>query len=364
MKQIAILGSTGSIGKSALKVVRNLSGKVKVVALSANTNAALLQKQIKEFCPEFAVLGDCNKLLELVKEKKIDQVLFAISGVGALEPLLAAIDAKKEIALANKEAMVAAGSIIMQRAAAKNVKIIPIDSEESAIWQCLEGQDKTKIKTIHLTASGGPLRKASPKELKNISVEKVLDHPRWKMGKKITVDSATLMNKGLEFLETMHLFGVPAEKIKILVHPEALIHSMVEFVDGSILAQLSVTDMCVPIQYALTYPERQEADFGRISFAKVGKLNFEEPDLKKFPCLGLALLAAKELGTVPAVLNAANEVAVAEFLERRLKFNNISEVISRVIGAHHKKSQASLEDIREADSWARIEAHKIIQRLN
>ncbi len=384
MKNIAILGATGSIGESALSVIRNFPGKFRVVALSANTDIDKLNEQIKEFKPFSVGVNDCTRalalskitkpgvkvfagsagLVELVKDKRIDQVLFAISGTGALAPLLSAIESDKNIALANKEALVMAGPLIMRLSRKKNVQIIPIDSEQSAIWQCLKDEDSRSLKNIYLTASGGPLRKLNKQALKEIRLEEVLKHPRWKMGAKITVDSATLMNKGLELLESMFLFNVDISKIKVLVHPEALIHSMVEFIDGVTIGQLSITDMRIPIQYALSYPQRLESKLGGIDFCKVGALHFEQPDLARFPCLGLAYEAARKLGTLPSVLNAANEVAVAEFLKEKLRFIDIAEVVEKVMRSHVNKPNPKLRDIWEADSWARVQAHKVIGRLN
>jgi len=384
MKNIAILGSTGSIGKNALEVVRNFPDKFRVIALSANSNIDLLYTQIKEFHPEKVcvidktacfglksrvgskakIVSEEEGLLDLCSDKRIDTVLLSISGSGALPALLTSIQNGKNIALANKESLVMSGSIIMNMAARKKINIIPIDSEQSAIWQCLQGEDRNNIKSICLTASGGPLRKTGLKELSSVSMQKVLRHPRWSMGKKITVDSATLMNKGLELLEAMFLFNVPCEKVKVVVHPEAIVHSMVEFVDGVVMAQLSVTDMRIPIQYALTYPERLPNSLSRLDFAKLGSLHFEEPDFKKFPCLRLAYQAAGELGTMPAVMNAANEVSVEEFLKKNLKFLSIAEVIERVMRKHCNIASPDLEDILEADSWARREAYCAIARLN
>jgi 1-deoxy-D-xylulose-5-phosphate reductoisomerase len=241
---------------------------------------------------------------------------------------------------------------------------MPIDSEQSAIWQCLEGEDRGALKKIYLTASGGPLRELGRRELKNIRLKQVLKHPRWKMGRKITVDSATLMNKGLELLEAMFLFGLAASQVKVLVHPEALIHSMVEFIDGVLIAQLSVTDMRIPIQYALSYPQRLKNALPEIDFYKLGALHFEKPDFKKFPCLGLAYEAAKGLGTLPCVLNAANEAAVAEFLKGELEFRYIPEVNAKVMRSHANKLDPGLSDILQADTWARQEARKAIRRLS
>lgn len=384
MKNIAILGSTGSIGESSLSVIRNFPDKFKVMALSANSDIDKLSAQVKEFRPVCVCVNDEAKALalaktikpgvkvfsgniglrELVKDKRIDQVLLAISGSAALVPLLSAIEAGKDIALANKEALVMAGPIIASLAGKKSVKIIPVDSEQSAIWQCLQGQDRSFLKNIYLTASGGPLRKLNKRALKNIRLKEALKHPRWKMGKKITIDSATLMNKGLELLEAMFLFNADISKIRVLVHPEALIHSMVEFIDGVIIAQLSVTDMRVPIQYALSYPQRLESKLAGIDFCKLGALHFEEPDLEKFPCLGLAYEAARKQGTLPCVLNAANEIAVSEFLKENLRFIEIPEVIARVMRSHKNKPNPKLSDIWEGDSWARIKARSIIDKLN
>lgn len=382
MKNIAILGSTGSIGLSALEVIRNFPDRFRVVGLSTNADISTLEKQIKEFRPIFVCVKDAcaAKRLEkglakdvrlfsedaglsaMLAEKKIEKVLLAICGSAALAPLLRAIDTGKEIALANKEALVMAGGLIMKEAQKKKAKIIPVDSEQSAIWQCLETGDPLKLKNIYLTASGGPFFKAGRQErLKDISIEQVLRHPRWRMGRKISVDSANLMNKGLELLEAMFLFGLPCEKIKVIIHPQAIIHSMVEFIDGVVLAQLSATDMRIPIQYALLYPDRLANEFPPIDFYKLKRLEFYEPDFKRFPALRLAYRAAKELGSLPAVLNAANEISVAEFLKGRLKFVCIPQVIENVIGRHRNNTDVDLEDILEADAWARREAYRFIE---
>jgi 1-deoxy-D-xylulose-5-phosphate reductoisomerase len=296
----------------------------------------------------------------LVKNREAQEILVAISGAGALLPLLKAIENDKQIALANKEALVMAGPIIMNMAKRKKINIIPVDSEQSAIWQCLQGENHLKLKNIYLTASGGPFRKVAQRDLKSISVEKVLKHPKWKMGRKISVDSANLMNKGLELLEAMFLFNMPSDKIKILIHPEAIVHSMVEFIDGIVLAQLAATDMRIPIQYALSYPERLTNSLPCIDFYKLQELHFEKPDFKKFPCLRLAYRVAAQLGTMPAVLNAANEVSVEEFLKSRLKFLSIPKIIEKVLDRHSNKTNPSLGDIQEADAWARREAYKLI----
>jgi len=383
MKKIAILGSTGSIGKNTLAVIRNFPKRFSVQALCAKSNIGLLYQQIREFHPKMVCvieplaglklktkIKSCKVKIyigkegldEIIKDKQIDKIVLAITGKEALFPLLKAIDYQKEIALANKEALVAAGEIIMRRAKQKNVKIIPVDSEQSAIWQCLNGQDRSKLKNIYLTASGGPFRNKKRKELKDVSIRQVLKHPRWRMGKKITVDSATLMNKGLEVLETMYLFGISPEKIKVIIHPQAIIHSLVEFIDGIVLAQLSFTDMRIPIQYALSYPERLSTYFPRLDFFKIKEFNFEKPNFKQFPCLALAYEAAYKGGTYPAVLNAANEVSVEAFLKKRLDFISIPKIISKVLISHKNILNPNLEDILRVDSWAREEAENFIKK--
>jgi 1-deoxy-D-xylulose-5-phosphate reductoisomerase len=384
MQRIAILGSTGSIGISALEVVRHFPDKFRVIALSADSNIEILYRQIKEVKPLFVCIRNDEfarklkskldskpkvfvgekGLQELLERREIEKILLAISGSAALMPLLQAIDNGKEIALANKEALVMAGDIIMARAAKKKINIIPIDSEQSAIWQCLEAQDKSKIKYVYLTASGGPFRETDNKALKNMPIKKVLKHPRWKMGRKISVDSANLMNKGLELLEAMFLFNLPCHKIKIVIHPQAIIHSMVEFTDGVVLAQLSATDMRIPIQYALSYPFRLSNSFPGLDFYKLKRLEFFAPDFHKFPCLRLAYRAASELGTTPAVLNSANEVCVSEFLRQNIPFTSIPKIIETVINRHKNTLKPSLDEIMAADSWARQEAYRVIKRLN
>jgi 1-deoxy-D-xylulose-5-phosphate reductoisomerase len=384
MKRIAILGSTGSIGQSTLEVVRSLPRHFSVTALSTNSNTQALYRQIREFRPSWVCVNDekaalglekkikrsSTKVLTgkesleyLVSRKEIDQVVVAISGIRALSPLLKAIDSGKAIALANKEALVAAGAIIMERAKKKKIDLIPVDSEQSAIWQCLAGEDRSKLKNIYLTASGGPFLATKKEDLNNVSVAQVLRHPRWKMGKKISVDSANLMNKGLEMLEAMYLFNLKPRRIKVLIHPEAIVHSLVEFVDGVMLAQLSITDMRVPIQYALSYPERLSSRLAGVDLPKLKKLNFEEPDFKRFPCLGLSYRVADMQGTAPCAFNAADEVAVEEFLKRNLAFLSIPGVISRVLDKHNNITDPDLDDIFEADAWARREAFRVIKSL-
>ncbi len=383
MKNIAILGSTGSIGQNALKVIKEFPGDFRAIALTANSNVELLKKQIEVFNPELVCVADEKAalklkhsispaikfftgergLLELLKDRRIDKVVLSITGSKALEPLLMAIDNKKEIALANKESLVMGGSLVMRRAEREKVNIIPIDSEQSAIWQCLKNEKKDKIRKVYLTASGGPFFRLNKDKLKNIKASSALRHPRWKMGKKITIDSATLMNKGLEFLEAMYLFNLKPEDISVLVHPEAIIHSMVEFIDGVIMAQLSVTDMRIPIQYALSYPERLPNRLRGVDFVNLKSLNFSAPDLNKFPCLGLAYQAAKDSGTMPCVMNAANEVSVDAFLKGALSFFGISSLIEKVLSGHKNIENPALNDIYAADEWARRRAKDMIGRV-
>jgi len=382
MSNIVILGSTGSIGRSALEVVESLKGEFRVLGLSTNSDIRTLYSQIRRFNPEFAwvrdkkaaallksrvkgatlVLSEEEALDRMVRDPRVERVLLAISGSAALRPLLSSIEAGKIIALANKEALVMAGPLIMRRARLKKARIIPVDSEQSAIWQCLRSQEPASLERIYLTASGGPLREMSCAQIKKVTLKRVLDHPRWKMGKKITVDSATLMNKGLEMLEAMYLFGVGPEKITVVIHPEAIIHSMVEFRDAVVMAQLSVTDMRIPIQYALTYPERLSCAFQRLDFLKLKSLNFARPDFAKFPCLGLAYRAAKEGGVSPCVLNAANEVCVEEFLRGGLDFVSIPGIIRGVLDRHKRTVSPGLSEILQADAWARGYARQIIER--
>ena len=397
MKNIAVLGSTGSIGESTLGVIRSQRKHFRVVSLSVNSDIDNLYKQIKEFKPFSVCVRDKRKakilaarinsstkiycgeqgLEELVRDKRIDQVMFALAGAAALQPLVSAIESGKHIALANKEALVMAGQIIMRLAARHKVNILPVDSEQSAIWQALLGQvgpgtrpnlrgryaPLRSISSIYLTASGGPFRSVPERKLSSVTINDVLRHPRWKMGKKITVDSATLMNKGLEILEAMFLYNVEAAKIKVLVHPEALIHSMVEFEDGVVIAQLAAPDMRIPIQYALSYPERLRNDLPRIDFYRLKGLNFEKPDFGKFPCLGLAYQAAKDLGTMPAVLNAANEESVGSFLNKRIKFLDIPKIVARVMRRHRRLDCPDLRRVLQADAWAREETKSIIRAL-
>jgi len=384
MKNIAVLGSTGSIGEQVLDVVRNIKCGVRVKSLSAHSNISKVKAQISEFRPALVSIWEANAARELNRwckskgygtrvysgadglkkaavEGSVGLVVSAVVGAAGLEPLLAAIEAGKDVALANKEALVAAGGIVMDRARRKGVNILPVDSEHSAIFQCIGGSKN--IRKIILTASGGPFYR-SKRKMSGVTVADALAHPTWKMGKKITVDSATLMNKGLEAIEAHHLFSVGMDKIEIVIHPQSIVHSLVEFEDGSVLAQMSNPDMRLPIQYALTYPERCGSLVARLDLAKAGKLEFFKPDFNKFPCLGIALGAAKTGGTMPAVMNAANEAAVMAFLDERINFDVIPRVIAKVMSEHRVKRAPGLKDILEADQKARTRAEEIIQKIS
>lgn len=370
MKSISVLGSTGSIGTQALEVCRNLG--YKVLALTTNVRIDLLEMQIDEFEPEIVAVMNEEKALELKKRLagKNVEVLCGIDGINSaatiegsdivlnslvgnigLEPTLKAIRQGKDIALANKETLVTAGELVMKEATKHNVSIYPVDSEHSAIFQCLQGNEENKIGKIHLTASGGPFR--NYKSFENITVEDALKHPNWSMGKKITIDSSTMMNKGLEVIEAKWLFDVDIDKINVVVHPQSIIHSMVEFEDGAVMAQLGLPDMKVPIQYALTYPKRVISDFPKIDFFSCGELTFQKPDLKLFRCLGLAFEAIETGGTMPAVMNAANEVAVFAFLNKKIAFSDIPKLIEKAMTAYNVKYNYNFDDVFEADLWAR-----------
>jgi len=376
MKNVVILGSTGSIGTSALKVVDDLPDRLRVVGLAAGSNVALLREQARRYRPRLACLRDpaaaaeleatpglpckvCSGeegLVRLATMPEADIVLLAIVGTGGLRPALAAIRAGKDLALASKEVLVMAGSIVMREARAHGVRILAVDSEHSAIFQCLDGRPIESVRKLWLTASGGPFRDRQrwPKHrFAEIRLEDALQHPSWVMGRKITIDSATLFNKGLEMIEARWLFDIPIDRVEVLIHPQSVVHSMVEFVDGSWLAQLSTPDMCLPIQYALTYPERVPSGRVQTDFVKLGALTFEAPDRERFPALDLARQAGRIGGTLPAVLNAANEVAVAAFVQGRLSFAEIPERVRRAMAAHRVIEEPTLEQILEADAWAR-----------
>ncbi len=374
-----MLGATGSVGRNALAVIDSLRERFHVVGLTANTNSSLLGEFVRRYRPQYAALADeahaqelrsncpaetrvlagIDGLLTVASAPEADVVLSAIVGAAGLRPVLAAVESGKTIALANKEPLVMAGAIITEQAHKHGVELLPVDSEHNAIFQCLCGNKNQKVHKIVLTASGGPFYNESPEVLNNVTPEQALDHPTWDMGKKISVDSATLMNKGLEVIEAHWLFGVDVDRIKVVIHPSSVVHSMVEFVDGSIIAQLGQSDMRLPIQYALTYPDRMESAVDRLSVTEVSPLEFFKPSFEKFPCLRLAYEAARAGGTMPAVLNAANEVAVDEFLNRRLGFCEIPEVIERVMNEHTPAAEPTLEQVLAADAWARNQAESV-----
>lgn len=379
-RRIIILGSTGSIGRSALEVISRFPRQFKVVGLSAHRNFNLLSQQIRKFQPEVAVITDKSnlKLSSIGKTKLIygqdglkylagyksaDLVLVGLVGSAALIPLLEAIKNKKQIALVNKEALVMAGGLILEEAKKHKVKIIPVDSEHSAIFQCLNGANLASLKKIYLTASGGPLYNLSDKKFSSVTPRQALNHPKWIMGRKISVDSATLMNKGLEVIEAKWLFGLAADKIEVLIHPQAVVHSLIELIDGSILAQLGITDMRLPIQYALTYPQRFNSNLPGVDLLKIAKLTFEKPDFAKFPCLKLAYEVAQENTTSAAALNASNEELVNAFLNKKINFIQIPKVIEKVLSRHKKINQPDLNQILTADNWARQETKRITECL-
>jgi 1-deoxy-D-xylulose-5-phosphate reductoisomerase len=372
-KNIAILGSTGSIGRSTLEVVRNLPDRFRVTYLTAHRNINLLREQIALFSPRGVVVLDEQNAVTLRKQldgatlvlsgeealetvvcrDDVDIVLCSLVGFAGLKPTLSAIDAGKDIALANKETLVVGGEIIMRRVRETGVRLIPVDSEHSAILQCLQGEDRSSVARLLLTASGGPFLHLDRERFGTITKAQALNHPTWRMGNKITIDSATLMNKGLEVIEAFWLFGIAREKIEVVIHPQSIIHSMVEFVDGSIKAQLGVPDMKIPIQYALTFPERPESSYRRVDFGTLKEMTFLAPDLEKFRCLALAYRALTMGGTAPAVLNAANEVAVELFLNERIPFNAIPLLIEEALANHTPTYTVTLNDLIRADSETR-----------
>jgi 1-deoxy-D-xylulose-5-phosphate reductoisomerase len=413
MKNIAILGSTGSIGQQTLDVIRQHPDIFKVAALAANSNLEGIERQINEFKPQaigwvdvkqaqtiknkfskLKVFSGENALMDLVQLDEIDIVVVAVTGAAGILPTLKAIESGKAVSLANKETLVVAGDLVneaLKKVETQNLASLlpPIDSEHSAIFQCLNGEDKNKISKIILTCSGGAFRNFSELQLKKATAQDALKHPTWKMGAKITIDCATLMNKGFEVIETHQLFGVPYEKIEVVIHPESKIHSMVEFVDGSVMAQISAPDMRIPIQYSLSYPERLENNFERLNFdgttppnlsskrrgndgapppyqggAGGGlKLTFNQPNMEKFPCLKYAIEAGKIGGTMPAVLNAANEICVKNFLENKIKFLDIAKVIKQAMDKHKAIKTPNLKQILEVDNWARIYSQQIIDKI-
>jgi 1-deoxy-D-xylulose-5-phosphate reductoisomerase len=378
MKRVVLLGSTGSIGTSTIKVAEDLPDQLRLVGLAAGNNVELLLEQVRKHQPEAVSIADPEKakalrgmlgatvevycgaegLMRLATLPSADIVLIAIVGTAGLQPALAAIRAGKDIAIASKEILVMAGEIVMNEAREHGVRVLAVDSEHSAIFQCLDGKPATSVRKLWLTASGGPFRQTPKEEFGQLTVERALKHPSWVMGRKITIDSATLFNKGLEMIEARWLFDIEMARVDVVVHPQSVVHSMVEFVDGSMLAQLSTPDMCLPIQYALTYPERSRSERVHTNLAKLGALTFEEPDLERFPAINLARQAGEIGGTLPAVLNAANEVAVEAFVNRRISFCDISTVVGRTLKAHKPTAHPNLEQILEADHWARSEAFR------
>jgi 1-deoxy-D-xylulose-5-phosphate reductoisomerase len=376
MKNVVLLGSTGSIGTSTIKVAADLPDRIRLLGLAAGNNTELLLEQTRKHRPEVISISDPAKaselrdslgtacevfsgaegLLKLATLAGADIVLIAIVGTAGLQPALAAIRAGKDIAVASKEILVMAGEIVMSEARKYGVRVLAVDSEHSAIFQCLDGKPSSSVRKLWLTASGGPFRGTPKEEFPNITVERALKHPSWVMGRKITIDSATLFNKGLEMIEARWLFDIEMARVGVVVHPQSIVHSMVEFVDGSLLAQLSTPDMCLPIQYALTYPDRAASDRVQTDFPQIANLSFEKPDLERFPSLELARRAGEVAGTLPAVLNAANEVAVEAFVNRRINFPQITETVRRTMGAHKVVSRPTLSQILEADAWARGEA--------
>jgi len=374
MKRLAILGSTGSIGRQTLDVVRAFPDQLKVIGLAAGNNSSLLAKQIGEFRPEVVSLAGPGKLPsgtykqvspeEVATHPAVDLVVVATSGIAGLAPTLAAIGSGKNIALANKEVLVTAGEIVTAEAKRSGVAIMPVDSEHSALWQCLWGEQGSEVARLVLTASGGPFRQRPLASLAKVTAAEALQHPTWQMGKKVTIDSATLFNKGLEVIEAHWLFNVPYERIEVVLHPQSIIHSLVEFCDGSVKAQLSIPDMRLPIQYALTYPERwQNPQLPKIDWRKLGPLTFEPPDMGRFPCLRLAIETGRRGGTCPAALSAADEVAVEMFLSGQIGFLSIARLLERVLEEHPSVPRPSLDEILAADRWARRRALEIGEDL-
>ena len=385
MKNLAILGSTGSIGRSALAVVDAHPGRLRVVGLAAGDNAELLAEQVGRYSPEIVAMASDEAvgrlrasareatrpvtaagpeaLVAVATHPSVDLVICASAGTAGLEAVLAAIEAGKTIALANKEVLVMAGALVTDAARRRQVSILPVDSEHNAIHQCLHGRNREEIRRLVLTASGGPFRELSADALERVGPEAALRHPTWQMGRKITIDSATLMNKGLEVIEARWLFDVGADRIDVVIHPQSIVHSMVELNDGSVIAQLGVTDMRLPIQYACSYPERWEAALPSLDLTRAGRLEFHEPAHDRFPCLGLAYRALVAGGTLPVVLNAANEVAVELFLDGKLGFTGIPRLIEKTMNAHEIEDVSTLDVVRRVDRWARARARQVGREL-
>ncbi len=383
VKRIAIFGSTGSIGRSSLRVIDALGSGYEIVALSGHSNVKLLAEQARKYRPQYVAVtnGECvngleglvgdlgvqilvgpDALTEIAELDEVDVVLSAIVGAAGLPALLAAAEKGKMLAIANKEPLVIAGELLTGTTRENGGLILPVDSEHSAIFQAMQAGSHEEVRKVILTASGGPFRTATMEEIRDVTLEQALSHPTWKMGPKITIDSATMANKAFEVIETRWLFDIPMEKIDVLVHPESIVHSLVEFVDGSVIAQLGLPDMCLPIQYALTYPERVEGIAERLRLEEIGRLTFEEPDLEKFRALAVGFEVGRIGGSAPVVFNAANEVAVEEFLAGRIKFVTIVELIEHCVNKHDVHSRVSLEEIYEADAWARREVIECLKQ--
>lgn len=373
-KKVSIWGATGSVGRQTLDVISRYRDCFDVIGLTAHQNVRLIFEQAKQFCPQYVVITgevDYEKwaprfkklgieflvrkdaLMEIAGRSEDELVVNALVGSVGLEATLRAIQTGKSIALANKEVLVMAGEIVTQEAVRNGVKLLPIDSEHSALFQCLQGEDHENVRRILLTASGGPFLNRDKSEMDRVTVEEALNHPNWSMGKKVTIDSATLMNKGLEIIEARWLFGMDISEIEVVIHPQSVVHSMVEFIDGSIKAQLGMPDMRIPISYALTYPERWAGDFGWMDFSQMHQLTFLPPDIQKYPALGLAYQVLETGGTAPAVLNAADEMAVDLFLSGRIRFDQITDIVDRVLQDHKVVVQPGLSEILNADQWAR-----------
>lgn len=383
MKNIALLGSTGSIGRQTIEVALANPDKLQIKVLAAHTSDVALEKQLEAVQPELAVLSDKEAAARLIKRYHgkteilageegllaaatyggVDTVLASMVGYAGLRPTLAAINCGKHIALANKETLVAAGSIVMNAVAEKGVSLTPVDSEHSAIFQSLRGGKEQEVKRLLITASGGPFRGRKRAELEQVTLAQCLNHPNWSMGKKITVDSSTLANKGLEVIEAHWLFDMPYEKIDVVVHPQSIVHSLVEFCDGSVIAQLGEPDMRLPIQYALSYPDRFPYSFEQLDLVRAGQLTFEAPDLEAFPSLQIAVACGKAGGSLPCAFNAANEEAVYAFLEDKIKYLDIPYITAKVTESHNNVAQPTIEDIEATDAWARAKAREIISKI-
>ena len=382
MKKVILLGSSGSIGESTCKVARALPEKMKLVGLAVAKSTDRVLEQAKEFGVKALAVSDPQAaekvksrlpqgtqfypgpegLARMVEETEADMVLVAIVGTAGLAPALAALRSGKDLAVASKEILVLAGSAVMAEAKKRKKQVLPVDSEHNAIFQCLVGANEKEVRKVILTASGGPFRQSSAQAMEKVTLAQALKHPTWSMGQKITIDSATMFNKGLEMIEAHWLFGLPMKQVDVVVHPQSIVHSLVEFIDGSVLAQLSVTDMCFPIQYAVTYPERMPSGLPPLDLAKLGTLSFEQPDEKRFPALRLAREAGEQGGTLPGVLNAANEVAVEAFLAERISFPRIWGMVEEVMKKHRTEKKPSLEAIIDADRWARGEAKSRLEK--